>query len=170
VRGVGFVYYSRTGCTRRLVEKLVLEVRSRGVGVGVHEVRMVKEYSPPLHLNPRLFIDTVAGRRVEIVVEPEYRGFDYVLTVLATPIWFGRPAPAIRQFAEEHRGRGIDVVCIATSAIGRGYVEALRRVLEEYGYRVHACLDAKEDRLEDLHVNTVLRVYRELLESSKAKT
>ncbi|MBS7605343.1 flavodoxin family protein [Candidatus Bathyarchaeota archaeon] len=55
---VAMVYYSRTGYTERLVNELKLDLANKGFVVDVFRVIPIREYSKPLHINPRLIYDT----------------------------------------------------------------------------------------------------------------
>jgi menaquinone-dependent protoporphyrinogen IX oxidase len=56
---VASVYYSRTGVTRAVSEFIVGWLAGRGLRVDVFELRALREYARPLHLNPRLIFDTI---------------------------------------------------------------------------------------------------------------
>lgn len=161
---IAFVYYSRKGHTEELVYSISSDIRNRGINVAIHRVKPVQEYGEPLHFNPRLFIDTVMGRRIAIEVEPGYDPQNYVLTIIATPIWFGRPTPPIREFVVRYSGKNINVICIASSALGRGYSTKFRKLLEDNGYRVHLCFDTRESLYSSKHVDAIVSIYEKLVE------
>jgi len=134
-------YYSRTGKTKRLVEELSRELRRRGIDYSLHLVKPRKEYSKPLYVNPRLWVDTLLGRVVDIVVEPSIDVTQCNAILLATPIWIGRVAPPTASFVSAYlrQFRGA-VMLIATSRFG-GYCRAFTNLVKRLGIEPSLCID-----------------------------
>jgi len=134
---VALIYYSRTGVTRALAERLAEALKGSGASVDVYEVRAVREYSKPLHLNPRLIIDTVFRGGVDVVINPPGLDWErYDIAILAAPIWFGRVAAPMMGFLKRHRCPGKPVVCLTTSMAKVEYSWRLARAAESAGFRV----------------------------------
>ncbi len=134
---VASVYYSRTGITRAVSEFIVGWLSGRGFRVDVFELRALREYARPLHLNPRLIFDTVFRGFAEYGGDEGFKPDAYDLVFIGTPIWSGRPTPVIKHFINKHKGKlRAPVVCYTTSALNIKYSEKLRKYLEERGYSV----------------------------------
>ena len=134
---VASVYYSRTGVTRAVSEFIVGWLAGRGLRVDVFELRALREYARPLHLNPRLIFDTLVRGFAEYGGDEGFKPDAYDLVFIGTPIWFGRPTPVIKHFINKHKGRlRTPVVCYTTSALNIKYSEKLRKYLEERVYNV----------------------------------
>ncbi|RLF03777.1 MAG: hypothetical protein DRK00_08180 [Thermoprotei archaeon] len=113
---MALIYYSRTGVTRAMVRRLIDALEGAGASVGAYEVRAVREYGKPLHLNPRLVLDTLLRRGVDVVLSPPSLDWDcYGLAILA-PTWFGRVAAPMVGFLKGHCFPGGPAVCLATRA------------------------------------------------------
>jgi len=164
---IRIVYYTRTGNTEEVVEKVLAALKP--LGTHVHRVYAVREYSSPLYINPRLWIDTLSSRRIEISIVPPFDPSDCTLLILATPIWIGRPAPPMREFIERYAGRGFETVCIATSHLGRGYADKLRRLLESRGYRVALCIDVRESFIDEESVRAIERIAKRVVERHESQ-
>jgi len=164
---IRIVYYTRTGNTEEVVEKILGALKP--LGAHAHRVYAVREYSPPLYLNPRLWMDTLSSRRIEISIVPPFDPDDCALLIVATPIWIGRPAPPIREFVERYARRGFETVCIATSHLGRGYAEKFRRFLESRGYRVALCIDVRESFIDDESVRAIERIAKKIAERHESQ-
>ncbi|NPA96254.1 MAG: flavodoxin family protein [Crenarchaeota archaeon] len=136
------VYYSRTGVTEKLASAIASLAREElGIEASLHRVRPVKEYSKPLHLNPRLWSDTLGSKLVDVRVEPPLNLSTCSALVLAAPIWIGRVAPPMTSFVkrELRRYRG-SVLCVATSRFGR-YCRVFLELLRSVGIEGSRCID-----------------------------
>jgi len=134
---IASVYYSRTGVTRAVSEFIVGWLSSRGFRVDVFELRALREYARPLHLNPRLIFDTVFRGFAEYRGDEGFKPDAYDLVFIGTPIWSGRPTPVIKHFIDRHRGIvRAPVACYTTSALNIEYSKAFRKYLGEQGYNV----------------------------------
>jgi len=134
---VALIYYSRTGVTRAMARRLADALREAGASVDVYEVRAAREYGGPLHLNPRLILDTLLRGGADAVVSPPSLEWDrYDLVVLAAPIWFGRVAAPMMGFLKRCSCPGKPAVCLTTSAARAEYSWRLARAAEAAGFKV----------------------------------
>ena len=115
---VALVYYSRTGNTEAVVRLLRNALKDCGAEVEEFRIKASREYSPPLHLNPRLVIDTLIKKGTDISLEPA--GFDpskYDVVVVASPIWIGTLSSPVQQFLRSHAGGLKKYVVLTTSGL-----------------------------------------------------
>jgi hypothetical protein len=112
------VYYSRTGNTELLVKLLVDALTKQNVAVDVFKVKPLREYSPPLHLNPRLIFDTLVRKGTSVILEPAgFNSLNYSVVVFASPIWFGNLSPPIQQVLRDYVGRLKNYIILTTSGL-----------------------------------------------------
>ena len=132
------IFYSKTGTTRNVTLEIVDGLKKEGVMVDVFELKPLRDYSRPLHLNPRLIYETLIKKNTEITIIPhEPKLKDYKLVILASPIWCGTIAPPMREFIRRHEHPGKEVVCITTSMLPLNYSKKLKRIAESEGkYKV----------------------------------
>lgn len=100
---ITIVYYSRTGYTERVVNELRQALVNEGFTIDVYKVLPVKEYSKPLHVNPRLIYDTLVRRGTSIrfgPTEPKLESYDYIIA--ASPIWIGTLSSPIQEFLKKY--------------------------------------------------------------------
>lgn len=129
------VYYSRTGATRALAERLREALRALGLAVEAHELKVKREYARPLHLNPRLILDTLRGSAdIELSFDP----CAYPAVIVACPVWAGRPAAPAAAFVRLLASRcpGKPVACVTTSALALDYSARLAKLAEKLGLKV----------------------------------
>ena len=145
------VYYSRTGFTRSFVRYFARYFREQGFNVDVFEVKPIKEYRSPLHINPRLIFETLFRGWTEIRVEPKEPDIlKYDFVVLASPIWFGTITPPMRCFVRMFGVKGVKAVNITveeTDVDVLGLViivegdsidfEELKETIENHGAAIH---------------------------------
>jgi hypothetical protein len=81
---VALVYYSRTGVTRAVSEFIVEWLAGRGLRVDVFELRALREYARPLHLNPRLIFDTIFRGFAEYGGDEGFKPDAYDLVFIGT--------------------------------------------------------------------------------------
>jgi len=112
------VYYSRTGNTELLVKLLFNALTKQSVAVDVFKVKPLKEYSPPLHLNPRLIFDTLVRKGTRVILEPAgFNPLNYSVVVFASPIWIGNLSPPIQQVLRDCAGKLKNYIILATSGL-----------------------------------------------------
>lgn len=115
---IAIVFYSRTGNTEVVVEAMKRVFSELGVEVDVFKVSPVREYSRPLHINPRLVYDVLIRRGTEIrlvPMEPDLRKYDVV--VIASPIWINTLSSPVQQFVKSCAGKVSKLVIVTTSAL-----------------------------------------------------
>jgi len=154
---VAIVYYSRAGNTEKVVRLLCNALRDCGVEVEEFRIKASREYSPPLHLNPRLIIDTLIRRGTDISLEPA--GFDpsrYDVVVIASPIWIGALSSPVQQFLRSHSGGLKKYVILTTSGL-RARCDAISKKAEKVSrvkplscFNVTVSEMRKEAKLRDL--------------------
>ncbi|RLG81354.1 MAG: hypothetical protein DRO13_01440 [Thermoprotei archaeon] len=112
------------------------------VQTNTYEVRLVREYSRwLLHLNPRLVLDTLSDRSVEIMELPSFSPKDFNVLLLGTPIWIGRITPAMRSFIRRYKDKITKpIACFTTSGLRRDYALKFKAMLESLGYKVIDCV------------------------------
>jgi len=112
------VYYSRTGNTELLVKLLVATLTNQNVAVDVFKVKPLREYSPPLHLNPRLILDTLVRKGTSVILEPAgFNPLNYSVVVFASPIWIGNLSPPIQQVLRDCAGKLKNYIILTTSGL-----------------------------------------------------
>ncbi len=132
-------FYSKTGVTRDLINALSKVLIERGYVVSMHRITALKEYSRPLHLNPRLWRDALSNAEIPIEVVPPIDESKCDVIIIAAPIWIGRIAPPARSFIMKLRGFRGKVVLIVTSRFGR-YCSKASKELESIGLKA-TCFD-----------------------------
>ena len=137
------VYYSRSGHTRRLAERLARElgadlaaIRERGTRQG-------------LLAYPRALIEAVAGLDARIVVPPAVTAYD--LVVIGTPIWGWHLSSPVRAWARQRSGavRRAAFFCTADHGGTRAAFEELEALLRRKPKATLAMTAAEVDRLID---------------------
>jgi len=111
------IYYSRTGKTRFLAEKL-----SEIMGIDIAEVRDLRKRGGPFG-----FLRGARDARLGLKTQVAPKSFDldrYELILLGTPVWADSPTPAISTFLHTHNLKGKKVIIFVTSR-GVGYRQAI---------------------------------------------
>jgi len=142
-------FYSRTGNTERLVNKLRETLSDvHGVEIAVHRIIPPREYRLP-YLNPKALKDALSEKGTP-GVKPIDLG-EYDLVVIASPIWFERPAPPVTAFIEEARGcEGKRAIAITTSVSARSvYAKRLADRLRKKGFEVVGWYSLKRGHLPE---------------------
>ena len=136
------VYYSRSGVTRRAAGGIAAEFRRAGCEVVVEELRERVDRSGLLGWL-RAGRDAWLGRSSELEpLRAEPASFDVV--VLGTPVWAGRPTPAVRSFLARRAGELGRVAFFATH--GGGGADRTLRMLEGLAGRAPAAVLSLRDR------------------------
>ena len=106
------VYYSRTGKTRMLAEKLATPL-----GAELQEIREEKDRSGILgYLSAAL--DSLLGRRANLTHAPDPAPFKTI--VIGAPIWTGRVTAPVRAYVEQVDLSGKSVCAFTTSDLAGG--------------------------------------------------
>ena len=162
---VAIVYYSKTGNTRRVAERLKSDLSELNVIVDCFEIRGQREYSNKmLHLNPRLIYEVIFKDEVEICGYEEFNPNKYNLILIGSPIWYNRVAPAIKTFIKKYAGKiGAPIACFTTSKLNINYSDEFRKQLEGLGYKVMVnktvVIGSEESAIKELveELKTILR-------------
>jgi hypothetical protein len=81
-------------------------------------VKPLREYSPPLHLNPRLIFDTLVRKGTSVILEPAgFNPLNYSVVAFASPIWIGNLSPPIQQVLRDCAGRLKNYIILTTSGL-----------------------------------------------------
>lgn len=118
------VYYSRTGHTRRLAERLARELR--GSAMPITEPRSRLGF---LGYQRSLF-EAVAGR--DATIDPPRRDpRDYDLVLIGTPVWGWSLSSPVRAFARQwgRKLKQVGFFCTMGSGGDRGAFDELRRLI-----------------------------------------
>jgi multimeric flavodoxin WrbA len=136
------VYYSRTGNTENLVKRFNEFLKSRGREVDVYKVKPLKEYSPPLHLNPRLIIDTLIRKGTNISLEPkDLHNEKYDMVIVASPIWFNRLSSPIQELLKKCGNRFGKFAILIVSQLKINCNTVLKKVVEQIHVEPTLCID-----------------------------
>ena len=125
------IYYSRTGKTKFLAEKLGEELESDRVGI-----KDLKKRGGVFGFL-RAVLEARLGRKTEVVPNT-INLTEYGIIILATPVWAYSPTPAINTFLGACSLAGKKVILLVTSR-GVGYrraLDILKKRVEERGGEV----------------------------------
>jgi flavodoxin len=163
---IAIVYYSRTGKTRETVEYIRDRLAEKNLAIDIYELKLLREYSKPLHLNPRLVIDVLFNRPVKYIGDEKFDSRAYDLIILGSPIWIGSITPPIKSFIARYKGSiKAPVVCFTISAMDGKYSKKFRNILESLGYKVaidFAVVDNvnKYRRVVDEAIENILKIIK----------
>jgi Flavodoxins len=166
------LYYSRTGNTESLVKLLVDALSKQGVTVDVFKVKPLKEYSPPLHLNPRLVFDTLVRKGTSVILEPvDFNPLNYSVIVVASPIWIGNLSPPIQQVLREYAGKLKNYIILTTSGLKTKCESLSRKTESVIKEKPVSCLNitVPEIRNEALLTNIIQNLANRILSHLMAK-
>ena len=128
-------YYSRTGTTRTVAEKLAGEL-----GADVEEIVDIKDRTGVMGY---LFAGRDAMRGWLTVIKPaQKKPKDYALVVVGTPIWAWTAAPAARTYLSQHKGDLKKVAFFCTQG-GSGSERAFKALEDACGRKPVAVLVLK---------------------------
>jgi hypothetical protein len=100
------------------VKLLVATLTNQNVAVDVFKVKPLSEYSPPLHLNPRLIFDTLVRKGTSVALEPAgFSPLNYSVVIFASPIWFSNLSPPIQQILRDYAGKLKNYIILTTSRL-----------------------------------------------------
>lgn len=115
---VAIAYYSRTGTTELVVGIMRRVLKDLGAEVSIFRISPVREYSKPLHVNPRILYDTLIKKGTNIMLEPkEFRVGEYDMVIVASPIWFNTLSSPIQQFLKINANMIGKFIVIAVSGL-----------------------------------------------------
>lgn len=110
------VYYSRTGTTKKVAQRL-----SQEIGAASEEIVDLKKRAGWWSF-PGAGFDAILKRKTRIK-PPEKNPADYELVIIGTPIWAGLMAPAARTYLTEQHDKIKKVAFLATMG-GSGLTKA----------------------------------------------
>jgi len=155
------IYYSRTGKTKFLAEKLGEEL-----GSDLVEIRDLKKRGGIFGFL-RAALEASLGRKTEVVPN-SIDLTEYGIIILGTPVWAYSPTPAINTFLDACSLAGKKVILLVTSrGVGyRGALDILKKRVEERGGEVVGLGSVKTWFRGEKHLS---RVGRELAKLWKAE-
>ncbi|MEM4512914.1 MAG: hypothetical protein QXZ41_00205 [Ignisphaera sp.] len=115
---IAIAYYSRTGTTELVVNIMRKILKDLGTEVTIFRISPVREYSKPLHVNPRVLYDTLVKKGTNIILEPkEFKVEEYDMVIVASPIWFNTLPSPIQQFLKINANVISKFIVIAVSGL-----------------------------------------------------
>ncbi|MEM4576115.1 MAG: hypothetical protein QW701_01490 [Candidatus Nezhaarchaeales archaeon] len=162
---ISIVYYSRTGCTERVVNELKLSLANEGFMVDVYRVVPLREYFKPLHVNLRLMYDTFVRRGTSSRLEPsDLNPGNYDALIVASPIWIDTLSSPVQEILKRYIA--IKPIIITTSVRSVG-VTRLERVVEKLnGVKPLLCINVRDVIIRDY--NELRKVIQEIIKRLKA--
>jgi flavodoxin len=148
-------YYSKTGNTERIAEKIQKTLKSTGK-VDLLKIEMIKEYSNKLmHLNPRINFDTTFRRKPEI--KPTKNMKDYDTLIIGCPIWNFTNPPPINTFIEKlEKVKDKKAVVFVSSGMRReNFPKRIKKKLEEKGMKVVKTISIKLDQIDEKQLKEI---------------
>lgn len=127
-------YYSKTGNTRKVAEEI-----SRVLGGDLDEIKDSKNWEGPSRILSGS-LSALLKRKTEISTGKDPSGYD--LVVVGTPVWAGRPAPAVRTYLSKNKLNKVAFFCTCGSHPAKTF-----DVMEELSSRPLAKLSIKEREL-----------------------
>ncbi|MEN6553549.1 MAG: flavodoxin [Methanobacterium sp.] len=125
------LYYSRTKKTARVANTLAKEVSA-----DIVEIEDLKKRSGPLNY---INASVDAMRENKTNIKPQTVDLsEYGLVYIGTPVWAGKPAPAIITLIDKCDFQGKDVILFATlgGSGGRNTIERMKEKIEVRGGRM----------------------------------
>lgn len=125
------LYYSRTNKTASIANALAKEISA-----DIVEIEDLKKRSGPLnYINASM--DAMRENKTNIN-PPTVDLNDYGLVYIGTPVWAGKPAPAIISLIDKCDFQGKDVILFATlgGSGGRNTIERMKEKIEVRGGRM----------------------------------
>jgi menaquinone-dependent protoporphyrinogen IX oxidase len=135
------VYFSRTGHTRQLAQRLARRLRATLMPITERQSRA----GPAGYV--RSLVEVLSAADVAINPPPEeLRGFDLVL--IGGPVWASRPASPVASFVRRYRRRLRRVAFFCTAG-GSGEERALAALERLLGHPAEATLAVSADELDE---------------------
>jgi flavodoxin len=130
------VYYSRTGNTKFVAEKI-----AQGLGADIEEVIDKKNRSGPIAW---LAAGTDAARRSKTeIAETSKNPSEFDLIVVGTPNWVNKPSPAIRTYLSKYdlAGKKVASFCVTDGySGGEKVIEEIRTLIPNSDSTEHLVL------------------------------
>jgi hypothetical protein len=122
----------------------------QNVAVDVFKVKPLKEYSPPLHLNPRLILDTLVRKGTSVTLEPAgFNPLNYSVVVFASPIWIGNLSPPIQRVLRDYAGKLKNYIILTTSGLKTKCDVLSRKTESILGEKPILCLNITVEELRN---------------------
>ena len=125
------LYYSRTEKTAKAAKTL-----SEEISADIIEIKDLKNRFGPLNY---MKASADAMREIKTNIEPTTVDIsEYGLVYIGTPVWAGKPAPAVITFIDKCNFQGKDVILFATlgGSGGRKTIDRMREKIEVRGGRM----------------------------------
>ena len=119
------VYYSRSGSTRNVAEKL-----AEYLDCDIAEIVSKKKYRGPFGF--------IAGGRAAMresmteITEPESAPENYETVIVCTPVWASNIAPPVRAYLSNHKGKFKKISYLVTLG-GSGYENTINKMTDLAG-------------------------------------
>lgn len=144
------VYYSRTGNTEYIVGIIRRALNDAGIEVDTYRVRPVREYSKPLHLNPRVLFDTLMRGGTTTMFDPGEPAIEQCSAVIAaSPIWMGTLAPPVQEFLRRYTASVRHLIVVTTSVLAASCSKIERRVEKLRGAEPALCVNIDGSMIRD---------------------
>ena len=153
-------YYSKTGNTE-IISNAIREALEANWEVDMLKIEMVKEYSSfLLHLNPRIFFDTILNRKPWIRSLEDMSPYDLIF--VGTPNWYSQIAPPVNTFIEKMVNfEGKNAIAFVSSGLsGESYAVKLKNSLEKKGLRVLKMLNLKQREINDSQLKEIKEILK----------
>ncbi|MCK4601626.1 MAG: NAD(P)H-dependent oxidoreductase [Phycisphaerae bacterium] len=154
------VYYSRTGKTRMVAERLAALL-----GADIEEIREQKDRSGALHFLGACK-DTLLNRPARLASEHSVEGRSTV--VIGMPVWAGRVPPPVRAYLDsvgltgESPGKKVCAFCTHGGGGGKGTFAELRNRLGELA----EVMEWKKPRSDDPSLQAAMEDFAERIGSA----
>ena len=150
------IYYSRTGKTRMVADKL-----AGLLGADVREITEKKDRSGALGFWGGI-LNTVLRKPAELTHQPSLEG--YSTLILAMPVWAGSPPPAMRKYVEQTDFSGMKVAALCThdGSGGKKTFAKLSKLLPEPPFET---LALKKPNADDRKLDAQLKTWAEKITS-----
>lgn len=158
---VAIMYYTRTGNTEVLVKFLSKVLKSYGLNVDVIRITPFKEYSQPLHFNPRLIFDTLIKKGTSILLKPENLDVEkYNIIIVASPIWFNTLASPVQQLLKIYANKLRQYIILTTSELRISCGNIIKKIGEITHVKPVYCLNVTVSEIRN--ETELKRILREI--------
>ncbi|MFA9396935.1 MAG: flavodoxin family protein [Clostridiaceae bacterium] len=148
------VYYSRTGTTKKVSEKL-----KESYGYTIEEIKDNK--------NRKGVINYILSGKDSIkktdtnIDEPKYNPEDYDLIIIGTPVWASNMTPAIRKYLDTYKDK-INKFAVYTCEKGSGGVKAVLGIESLLGKKGECALILNEKEVKDDSFSSKLSLFENI--------
>lgn len=146
------IYYSRTNNTKIAAKTIAQEKNAE-----ILEVRDKTNRSGPIGYMIGA-LDAIINKKTSIEY-PKKNLKEYDIIYIGTPVWAGKPAPAINEFIKENDFGGVNVVsfCTMGSNGDKSTIEAMNYLLQTRGGKIKRsfALAVKRNNIHDLVLKAI---------------